>query len=296
MKKRTGYLRLMRPANIVTAIADVLAGIAVSGFITAWVFDYSHSLSVLLLCVSTAGLYGGGVVFNDVIDTNLDRIERPERPIPSGLISIREATTLGSLLLLSGIIAALSVNLTSGLLAVLITIAALVYNKWGKHHPFLGPPNMGLCRGLNLLLGVSILPGTIITWWYIAFVPIIYISSITMVSRGEVHGSSRASLYGASLLYALVIGLILYFALINGMVLFVLVFLLPFAWMIFKPLIMAVKEPSGFNIGKAVKAGIIALIMMDAAWAAASGAFAAALIIALLLPLSFWLARLFAVT
>ncbi len=296
MKKRTGYLRLMRPANIVTAIADVLAGTAISGFMAAWVFDYLHTLPVLLLCISTAGLYGGGVVFNDVFDAGLDRVERPERPIPSGLISLKKATTLGSLLLLLGITAAFAVNLTTGLFAVLITISALAYNKWGKHHVFIGPINMGLCRGLNLLLGVSILPGVIISWWYIALVPIIYISAITMVSRGEVHGSSRVTLYGASLLYALVISLIFYFAFINDNVLIVLAFLLPFAWMIFKPLIKAVKEPSGFNIGKAVKAGIIALILMDAAWAAASGAFVAAMMIVLLLPLSFWLARLFAVT
>ena len=296
MKKRIGYLRLMRPANIVTAIADVLAGIAISGFMAAWVFNYLHILPVLLLCISTAGLYGGGVVFNDVFDADLDRVERPERPIPSGLISPREATTLGGILLIAGIVAAFAVNLTSGLLASLITIAALVYNKWGKHHSLLGPPNMGLCRGLNLLLGVSVLPSSISGWWYIAFVPVIYISSVTMISRGEVHGSNRTLLYGASALYILVTGLIFYFAFINDNVLIVLVFLFPFAWMIFKPLIKALKEPTGLNIGKAVKSGIIALILMDAAWAASSGAFVGALIIVLLLPLSFWLSRLFAVS
>ena len=286
----------MRPANIVTAIADVLAGIAISGFMAAWVFNYLHILPVLLLCISTAGLYGGGVVFNDVFDADLDRVERPERPIPSGLISLRAATTLGSILLIAGIVAAFAVNLTSGLLASLITIAALVYNKWGKHHSLLGPPNMGLCRGLNLLLGVSVLPSSISGWWYIAFVPVIYISSVTMISRGEVHGSNRTLLYGASALYILVTGLIFYFAFINDNVLIVLVFLFPFAWMIFKPLIKALKEPTGLNIGKAVKSGIIALILMDAAWAASSGAFVGALIIVLLLPLSFWLSRLFAVS
>lgn len=286
----------MRPANIVTAIADVLAGIAISGFMAAWVFNYLHILPVLLLCISTAGLYGGGVVFNDVFDADLDRVERPERPIPSGLISLREATTLGGILLIAGIVAAFAVNLTSGLLASLITIAALVYNKWGKHHSLLGPPNMGLCRGLNLLLGVSVLPSSISGWWYIAFVPVIYISSVTMISRGEVHGSNRTLLYGASALYILVTGLIFYFAFINDNVLIVLVFLFPFAWMIFKPLIKALKEPTGLNIGKAVKSGIIALILMDAAWAASSGAFVGALIIVLLLPLSFWLSRLFAVS
>jgi 4-hydroxybenzoate polyprenyltransferase len=250
----------------------------------------------LLLCLSTAALYGGGVVFNDVFDNSIDKVERPERPIPSGLISIREGINLGSVLLLSGVVAAFLVNLISGMIAISIATAAIVYNKWGKHLVFLGPLNMGLCRGLNLLLGVSILPGAIISWWFIAFASIIYISAITMISRGEVNGSSRSPLYGASFLYALVLGFIIYFALINNTFQFVLILLVPFSWMIFKPLVLAVKDPTGSNIGKAVKAGVIALILMDASWAAASGAFVMALIIVLLLPLSFWLARFFAVT
>lgn len=280
---------------MVTAIADALAGIAISSFFLAS-FVSASVWPVLLLCISSLGLYGGGVAFNDIFDADLDKTERPERPIPSGVISLKEATALATLLLLLGIIAALLVHPTSGLIAISITLAALIYNKWGKHHTFFGPLNMGLCRGLNLLLGISILPIAIISYWYIAFVPIIYIASITMISRGEVHGSNRSPLYIASFLYALVIGLILYFSFVHERIQFALIFLLPFAWMIFKPLIKATKEPSGFNIGKAVKAGVIALIIMDAAWAAASGAFGAAIIIVLLLPLSLWLARLFAVT
>jgi 4-hydroxybenzoate polyprenyltransferase len=295
LKKGLGYLRLMRPANIVTAIADVLAGMAISGFFVG-LSDNSHLFSVLILCVSTVGLYGGGVVFNDVFDSELDKIERPERPIPSGLVSVAEASFAGSILLLAGIAAAFGVNLTSGIIAVSISAAALIYNKWGKHLHILGPLNMGLCRGLNLLLGISILPSLILNWWYIAFVPVIYIASITMISRGEVHGSSRTPLYTASLLYALVTGFIFYFSFINNTEFLTLVFLLPFLWMIFKPLLSAIKEPSGPNIGKSVKAGVIALILMDAAWAASSGTFGIALIIVVLLPLSFGLSRIFAVT
>ena len=35
MQRLTGFLRLMRPANIVTAIADILAGIIISGYLTS---------------------------------------------------------------------------------------------------------------------------------------------------------------------------------------------------------------------------------------------------------------------
>ncbi len=296
MKKATGYLRLMRPANIITSVADVLAGIAISGYLANQSFQIQNLIPILLLCFSTIGLYGGGVVFNDVFDAALDKIERPERPIPIGLITITEASAAGALMLIAGIISARISSPASGIIAFLIAVSALVYNKWGKHHSFLGPVNMGLCRGLNLLLGISIVPSAVNNWWFLAVVPIIYIASITMISRGEVHGGSRNTLYIAALFYSIVIILILYFALIKGSVLFSLVFLLPFAWMIFNPLLKAIKEPAGKNIGKAVKAGVLALILMNAAWAAAFGALYLALVIILLLPLSLKLGKIFAVT
>jgi len=296
LKKATGYLRLMRPANIITSVADVLAGIAISGYLANQSFQIQNLIPILLLCFSTIGLYGGGVVFNDVFDAALDKIERPERPIPIGLITITEASAAGALMLIAGIISARISSPASGIIAFLIAVSALVYNKWGKHHSFLGPVNMGLCRGLNLLLGISIVPSAVNNWWFLAVVPIIYIASITMISRGEVHGGSRNTLYIAALFYSIVIILILYFALIKGSVLFSLVFLLPFAWMIFNPLLKAIKEPAGKNIGKAVKAGVLALILMNAAWAAAFGALYLALVIILLLPLSLKLGKIFAVT
>ena len=286
----------MRPANIVTSVADVLAGIAISGFLLSADLIQGSLIPILLLCISTIGLYGGGVVFNDVFDAALDKTERPERPIPKGLVSTREASVLGTGLLVMGIIAASIVSLLSGTLAFAIAIAALVYNKWSKHHYIAGPLNMGLCRGLNLLLGMSILPASVIAWWVLVFVPIIYIAAITMISRGEVHGGSRKVLYFAAFLYVLVIAAILVLSFRQGTAGWTMGFLLLFGWMIFSKLIKAVQNPLPQNIGKAVKAGVIALILMNAAWASAFGALFLALYIILLLPLSLWLAKKFAVT
>lgn len=296
MKKTIGFLRLMRPANIITAIADVLAGIVVSCYLFGVIPAQLHVFAILLLCISTAALYGGGVVFNDVFDYDLDKIERPERAIPSGLITITEASVLGIILFLLGISAAFVINMYSGIMAFTIAIVALLYDKWGKHHFLLGPVNMGVCRGLNLLLGFSFFPYTVPSLWYIAIVPVIYIAAITMISRGEVHGSNRNPLYGAAFLYLFVIVLIFCLAFYAHTLLYTLPFLLLFVFMIFKPLLIAIREPSGSNIGKSVKAGVIALILMDASWAASFGSLAMALIIILLLPISMGLARLFAVT
>lgn len=291
----------MRLANIVTAVSDILAGIAIAGYITNTNWGQIDWRPVILLILSTIGLYGGGVVFNDVFDAELDQVERPERPIPSGLIRKEAAASFAMLLLLLGVQQAYFVHpegfaSPTTLLAIATALAAVVYDKWGKHHEFFGPLNMGLCRGLNLLLGVSILPAALSQYWYLSFVPIVYIAAITMVSRGEVHGGKRTTLFGAAALYSLVIAAILVVAVINHHSLYALVFLLLFALMIFPPLRKAMRNPVGPLIGKAVKAGVIALILMNAAWAAAVGSLYLALVILLLLPLSLWLAKAFAVT
>ncbi len=285
----------MRPANVVTSVADVLAGIAISGYFLLYQSDL-QLLPIILLCISTIGLYSGGIILNDVFDAELDAKERPERPIPSGLISKQAATIFGGICFFIGIFAAGLYSSEAQYLAVAIMISCLIYDKFLKHSAIFGPVNMGLCRGLNLLLGISIVPASIQMWWYLAIIPIIYIAAITMISRGEVHGGSKKTLYFAVGLYALVIGSVVYFAFANNNLPLSLAFLALFAFMIFRPLSRAIQNPVGPNIGKAVKAGVIALILLNAAWASAFGVWQVALIIIILLPLSMWLSKAFAVT
>ncbi|RFS22837.1 polyprenyltransferase [Chitinophaga silvatica] len=292
----------MRPANIITAIADILAGVAISGYLINISLDtlsLDFILPVACLCLATIGLYGGGVVFNDVFDAELDKIERPERPIPGGVISKTQAIILGSYLFLVGILAAFSVGgLTgySGWLAVAITISCLVYDKWGKHQQLLGPLNMGLCRGLNLLLGISIVSNALETYWWMGIIPIFYIAAVTNISRGEVHGGSIKSLKLTAWIYAAVYGTMTVLAILHNRIYTAAPFIILFAVMINLPLFKAMKNPIGPNIGKAVKGGIIALVVMNAAWVAAFATLPYALVVLLLLPISMILGKLFAVT
>jgi 1,4-dihydroxy-2-naphthoate octaprenyltransferase len=292
MSNMLGFLRLMRLANVVTAVADVLAGIAISGYFSG---DGNY-VPVLLLCISTIGLYSGGIIFNDVFDAGLDAIERPERPIPSGMISVTAATAFGILFFSVGVGAAALFQPISFQIAILIVLACLSYNRWAKHYTIWGPLNMGLCRGLNLMLGVSILAPAINDWWFLGLIPLIYIASITIVSRGEVHGGNKKMLSIAAVLYAVVIASIIWVSASMQNLWLTLIFLIPLVLMIFRPLLQAFRLPSAENIGKAVKAGVIALILLNASWAGAFGIWQVALIIVILLPLSLWLSKTFAVT
>lgn len=295
------YLQMMRPANIVTAWADILVGFAASGsaiilnqVLTGATLASLTPLAWLLL--ATTGLYGGGVVFNDVFDAELDAKERPERPIPSGT-SRQSAIWLGSLLLVVGVVAAAQVSLLSAILSAAIAFAALLYDAFGKHHPFFGPINMGACRGGNLLLGISAVPAIVGEYWFLALIPIAYIAAITAISRGEVHGGKATTGILALLLVAAVIGAMLTLGLLqNYQVLPALPFVGLFAARVLPPFVKAVRQPSPEQIRGAVKAGVLSLIVLDATVAAGFAGLPYGLLVLSLLPISIVLAQIFSVT
>jgi 4-hydroxybenzoate polyprenyltransferase len=292
----------MRPANIITAIADILAGFAVSGaalqlFSTEIYVSTSLLNSLLWLILSTIGLYGGGIVFNDVFDAKLDRKERPERPIPSGKATVVSAAILGIILLAIGITAAWYVSILSGIIAIAIAALAVLYDSWGKHQLIFGPVNMGLCRGGNLLLGVSAIPAAVQDLWFLALIPIIYIAAITMISRGEVHGGNRKALAGGIIMYGIIILVLIILGLLSDIVWWQVVpFVLLFSFLIFPPLIKALKKQEPQLIGKAVKAGVLSLIVLNATLASAFAGWIFGVIVLLLLPVSLVIAKKFSVT
>jgi hypothetical protein len=283
------YLQLTRPANLVTAVADILAGMAIAQFTFA---DFSPAP----LIISTLGLYGGGVVMNDVFDAKLDSVERPERPIPSGKVPLQSATMMGISLLFLGILSAAMYSFQSGIIAIVIALLTVIYNRFAKHHTVLGPITMGMCRGGNLILGMSVLPESIQRWGLIALLPIAYIGAITLISQDEVHGGKRRTLYIAAILYAVVLTAQLVISQKHGNILYTILFVLLHTWLIGRPLWNAIQNPIGPLIGKAVKAGVISLIVMNASWCMAFGLWPLALAVLALLPLSMLLAKAFAVT
>lgn len=292
----TAHIRLTRPANIITAIADILAGAAIAGGLIFFSSDVDW-VSIGWLVLSTIGLYGGGVAFNDVFDAELDKVERPERPIPSGKASVKSAGVMAFLLLLMGLLAAWQVSQQAALLALSVAVLAVVYDAWGKHQSFLGPINMGLCRAGNLLLGMSLVPGAWKEFWFIGLIPLCYVAAITMVSRGEVHGKNTKALKGGALIYGGIIVFIFVVAyLYNDHWWESLPFLVLLAAFIFPPLLKALKHQEPALIGKSVKAAVLALIIVNATLAAAFAGWWVALAILVLLPVSLLLARAFAVT
>jgi 4-hydroxybenzoate polyprenyltransferase len=283
-------LQLARPANVVTAVADVAAGATVAGALVS-----PHALG---LAVVSAALYAGGVVLNDVCDMTLDAIERPERPLPSGRADFDTARGLAFGLLVFGGLAAWGIGPASGILAMAIAALAVAYDTRAKHHALLGPLTMGACRGANLLLGVSAVPAALATWWPLALLPLAYVGAITAVSRGEVSGGRADAGWAAVGLAGLVALAIAALSSRGGplSVMGALPFLALFGMRVLPAFHLAATRPHPLVVRRAVRAGVLSLIVIDAALAAAFGGVPAGLAVLALWPLSAVLARTFAVT
>lgn len=300
--KLFSYLQLTRPANVVTAIADIWAGFAIAGawdgMATNWIYgDQTFWWNLLWLSLSTIGLYGGGVAFNDIADAELDAIERPERPIPSGRVSKKGAIAMASLLLLAGIVCAFQVNPLAGSLAIGVAGCALLYDYWGKHQVFFGPINMGLCRTGNLLLGIAVMPVLLDSNWYLGLLPLVYVAAITLISRGEVHGKNRSALFlGGAMYAAIFVALFLLAYQKSPGYLQILPFLAFLGYRLFPPLLKAIRTQEPRYIGKSVKAAVLSLILVNATLATAFSGWPIGLFVLLLLPISLSLAKKFAVT
>ena len=291
------FLALMRPANVLTAISDVLAGAAIAGIFNSAILSDQIS-SLALLCLATSGLYAGGIVFNDYFDRDIDRVERPERLIPSGQILAGEALVFGLILLLAGITAAFFVNSLAGVIALLISGFALFYDRFGKHHSVLGPINMGVCRGLNLVLGMSILASTIQTdLVWMGLLPIIFIAAITLTAQGEVQGNNRKSVMMALSLDGILLTVIMVLGFRGVLNLWEsLPFLLLWFGINAYGKVSAIINNNPENVMRAVKNGIISLIPLNAVYTAGFGHWSFGLAVLLLLPLVFFLSKKFAVT
>ena len=186
------WLRLLRVPNLATAAADVLAGyLVVAGLRTVELPPAACWWAIV------AGLcfYAGGVVLNDVCDVDLDRRERPERPLPSGAISVRAAATHAATLLAIGAAAACGAAVAArspwpALVGAALSGAIWLYDRHAKGTAA-GPAMMGACRGLAWLLGMTAAGGPLVVHqWAIPLGMAAYVAGITLFARDEA-GRSR---------------------------------------------------------------------------------------------------------
>lgn len=292
------YLQLVRLPNVFTAAADSLAG----WLIVQGSFESPGRWVPLLL--ASMSIYAAGIALNDVFDYEIDLRERPTRPLPSGNVSRKFAAWLGGGLLAAGPLLALaSGSVASFLVAMFLALSVLAYDV-GVKRTVLGPEVMGLCRGLNFLLGMSQateMGGPMA--WLVAGSLATFVTGVTWISRwetetGRVHGLLAGILLENVGLFGLVMASLPTSSLapndlshppsqtLEGVVILILV-----AWVVNLASTRALRTPIPATMQRAVKTGVLSLVWLNVGVVAAVRGIGPAFVVALLWIPAFRLGR-----
>lgn len=140
-----GYWQIMRPVNsIVAGLAAALAYLLATGTIIP---------SVILLIVIVFLVTGAGNTINDYYDLSIDRVNRPERPLPSGTVTMKGALLFAGILFTAGILVSLFTDPYCAVFAVFNSLLLIAYAKSLKSTPFLGNLSVAYLAGSIFLFG-----------------------------------------------------------------------------------------------------------------------------------------------
>lgn len=174
---------LARASNLPTVWSNMLAAWVISGGV--W-----HPFLILGLLGGSL-VYAGGCTLNDAFDAAWDRRHRPERPIPSGVVSERAVWTAGGIEMATGAILLLLAG-GSWLPVAALLAAILIYDKWHKATAWSVIP-MGLCRvflgwtAASMTVGALPVAPLLLLWLAGLFG---YIVGLTLVARREATGGA----------------------------------------------------------------------------------------------------------
>ncbi len=133
-----GYLALARISNSPTVVSNTLAGAALAGAL--WPDGKTGLIAIAMVLFYTAGMY-----LNDLMDYAVDCRERPERPLPAGIVSRSAAFAVALALFGCGSLLLWSVGPHPFLSGLVLIALIICYDRWHKSNP-LSPLLMALCR------------------------------------------------------------------------------------------------------------------------------------------------------
>ncbi|RXA20945.1 geranylgeranylglycerol-phosphate geranylgeranyltransferase [Methanosarcina sp. MSH10X1] len=156
------YLEIMRYGNCLMAGFAAVIGTLIAFNILTSDAPGSYNpeefpfLASGFIFLAVFAISGAGNTINDYFDIRIDSINRPDRPIPSGRIKLKEALYFSYLLFALGTLLAFSINPICGFIALFNSLLLIFYAKTLKGTPLLGNLSIGYLTGSTFLFGASI--------------------------------------------------------------------------------------------------------------------------------------------
>ena len=146
-KKIKGLIELLRPELPFAAGICVIIGEIIT-------LGKLPSISELFLGFMWGFfLSGSAMIFNDFFDIEVDKVNAPTRPLPSGLISTSTAIVFTIIITFLGLVASFFINRIAILLYIIFWIIGFLYNWKLKEKGFLGNLFVSSSVAITIILG-----------------------------------------------------------------------------------------------------------------------------------------------
>ncbi|MEM0313386.1 MAG: UbiA family prenyltransferase [Candidatus Bathyarchaeia archaeon] len=175
MEKIKGFLRMVRPINCAMMGFAVLVGALLTNSQALWISWRNITFGFLTGFLLTAA----SMVVNDYYDREIDAINEPTRPIPSGLIKPKEALTFALILSILGLTTAFLTNISNlacFTAALFFLIVSVTYVTVGKKTGLPGNFLVSLCVSAPFIYGsLTIADEVLLKIWI--FVAMVFLSN-----------------------------------------------------------------------------------------------------------------------
>lgn len=127
-----GFVKLIRPTNCMITFAAIIVG--------GLICSYDNKISALMILAASVGFLttAAGNTINDIYDIDIDRINRPERPLPSFMITLKQAWVFYILLVITSLGLSLFFNQFAFLIVLLSSLLLMLYSLSVKRVPVFG--------------------------------------------------------------------------------------------------------------------------------------------------------------
>lgn len=159
MSRLVGFIRLMRPVNCAMIGFAVIIGAALASL------KNMNALWINLVYGFITGfmLTAASMAVNDYYDRQIDAVNEPNRPIPSGQVKPKEALVFASVLTLTGFLSAYLTNLLCLLVSVIAWLIFTAYTTVGKRSGLPGNFLVSSCVAIPFIYGSIAITGAIQT-------------------------------------------------------------------------------------------------------------------------------------
>ena len=258
------YLLLIRLPNLFTLPSNIILGFVL---VSTFTMTITSVIQILMLVTISILLYCVGLVLNDLFDYEVDKKERPNRPLASGKVTKKVAIILVTILAAISLILSLLVSVTTFSISVLLLVIIFGYDKYLKN-TLAGPFTIAAARVTNIILGTTVNNGLEnfpqnVLLMLILTITFVYVSLVGFLSRYEVQGFSvKIKSY---LIPAIIAGIIFSIVIFNliGLFKYQSLLILALFSLIMAKTIYRIHNKDSTGIQQAIKQMILSIIVLD---------------------------------